>query len=437
MLSRTLRTSVRLVPFHRQHARQMPLHLPQMMQHVRNYADKIVKVPQMAESISEGTLKQWSKQIGDFVELDEEIATIETDKIDVAVNAPEAGVIKEFLVNEEDTVTVGQDIVKLELGGEKPSENKEAAEKPSENKEAAEKTASKPASKPEPTESVSNSEPTTVSKPEAPASKPAAAAKENKEPSKPASILAKDAAASASPTLGSREERRVKMNRMRLRIAERLKQSQNTAASLTTFNEVDMSSLIDFRKLYREDVLKKTGVKLGFMSAFSRACVLAMRDIPAVNASIEGPNGGDTIVYRDYVDISVAVATEKGLVTPVVRNTESLDMLGIEKAIADMGKKARDGKLTIEDMAGGTFTISNGGVFGSLMGTPIINLPQTAVLGLHAVKERPVAVNGKIEIRPMMYLALTYDHRLLDGREAVQFLVKVKEYIEDPRRMLL
>lgn len=249
------------------------------------------------------------------------------------------------------------------------------------------------------------------------------------------------------------------MNRMRLRIAERLKQSQNTAASLTTFNEVDMSALMEFRSKYKDEVLKKTGVKLGFMSAFSRACVLAMRDIPVVNASIEGPNGGDTIVYRDYVDISVAVATEKGLVTPVVRNVEALDMVGIEKAIADMGKKvwslqlhslaidpdltvnsnmqARDGKLTIEDMAGGTFTISNGGVFGSLMGTPIINLPQTAVLGLHAIKDRPVAVNGKVEIRPMMYLALTYDHRLLDGREAVQFLVKVKEYIEDPRKMLL
>lgn len=246
------------------------------------------------------------------------------------------------------------------------------------------------------------------------------------------------------------------MNRMRLRIAERLKQSQNTAASLTTFNEVDMSALIDFRNKYKDEVLKKTGVKLGFMSAFSRACVLAMRDIPVVNASIEGPNGGDTIVYRDYVDISVAVATEKGLVTPVVRNVESMDLIGIEKAIADMGKKvwflnclyrslpvltlgtqARDGKLTIEDMAGGTFTISNGGVFGSLMGTPIINLPQSAVLGLHAIKDRPVAINGKVEIRPMMYLALTYDHRLLDGREAVQFLVKVKEYIEDPRKMLL
>jgi 2-oxoglutarate dehydrogenase E2 component (dihydrolipoamide succinyltransferase) len=253
------------------------------------------------------------------------------------------------------------------------------------------------------------------------------------------------------------------MNRMRLRIAERLKQSQNTAASLTTFNEVDMSSLMEFRKLYKDEVLKKTGVKLGFMSAFSRASVLAMRDIPAVNASIEGENSGDTIVYRDYVDISVAVATEKGLVTPVVRNAESMDLVGIEKSIAEMGQKvlfplpsyilgidslfgyqttdieyqARDGKLTIEDMAGGTFTISNGGVFGSLMGTPIINLPQSAVLGLHAIKERPVAVNGKVEVRPMMYLALTYDHRLLDGREAVQFLVKVKEYIEDPRKMLL
>lgn len=191
------------------------------------------------------------------------------------------------------------------------------------------------------------------------------------------------------------------MNRMRLRISERLKQSQNTAASLTTFNEVDMSALMDMRSKYKEAVLKKTGVKLGFMSAFTRACILAMRDVPAVNASIEGPNGGDTIVYRDYVDISVAVATEKGLVTPVVRNAEALDFVGIEKSIAELGQKARNNKLTIEDMAGGTFTISNGGVFGSLMGTPIINLPQTAVLGLHSIKERPVAINGKVEIRPV------------------------------------
>ncbi|KAI4751928.1 dihydrolipoamide succinyltransferase, partial [Aureobasidium sp. EXF-8845] len=264
------------------------------------------------------------------------------------------------------------------------------------------------------------------------ADKPAPAPKKDDKKPEPK----KDSKPQEESAYGSREERRVKMNRMRLRIAERLKQSQNTAASLTTFNEVDMSALMDMRKQYKEEILKKTGVKLGFMSAFSRASVLAMKDLPSVNAAIEGPNGGDTVVYRDYVDISVAVATEKGLVTPVVRNAESMDMVGIEKAIAELGKKARDNKLTIEDMAGGTFTISNGGVFGSLYGTPIINLPQAAVLGLHAIKERPVAVNGKVEIRPMMYLALTYDHRLLDGREAVTFLVKVKEYIEDPRKML-
>ncbi|KAJ9210058.1 hypothetical protein DTO166G4_8319 [Paecilomyces variotii] len=390
---------------------------------VRTYADTIVKVPSMAESITEGTLKQFSKQIGDYVERDEEIATIETDKIDVSVNAPESGTIKEFLVNEEDTVTVGQEIIRLELGGEPaPPKKEEAGEG---QKQPAEPKAPKEEPKPEQkTEAPKPAE----EKPKAPSAP---------KPEPPAQKQQQQPETTQQPQPGSREERRVKMNRMRLRIAERLKQSQNTAASLTTFNEVDMSSLMEFRKLYKDDVLKKTGVKLGFMSAFSRASVLAMREIPAVNASIEGPNGGDTIVYRDYVDISVAVATEKGLVTPVVRNAETMDLVGIEQAIANLGKKARDNKLTIEDMAGGTFTISNGGVFGSLMGTPIINLPQTAVLGLHAIKEKPVAINGKVEIRPMMYLALTYDHRLLDGREAVTFLVKIKEYIEDPRRMLL
>ncbi|KAJ4365753.1 2-oxoglutarate dehydrogenase complex E2 component [Neocucurbitaria cava] len=414
-----------------------------MLEQTRSYADTTVKVPQMAESITEGTLKQWSKQVGDYVEQDEEIATIETDKIDVSVNAPEAGTIKEFLVNEEDTVTVGQDLVKLEPGGEPSGGSKQEAQ--AETKEPAAKdqeTSSQPSgeqeqSKPKEEESEA---PKQESKPEAPKeeSKPQPPKQESKpqppkQESKPQPP--KEEAKQTQP--GGREERRVKMNRMRLRIAERLKQSQNTAASLTTFNEVDMSSIMEFRKLYKDEILKNKGVKLGFMSAFSRACILAMRDVPAVNASIEGPNGGDTIVYRDYVDVSVAVATEKGLVTPVVRNAESLDMVGIEKAIAELGKKARDNKLTIEDMAGGTFTISNGGVFGSLMGTPIINLPQTAVLGLHAIKDKPVAINGKVEIRPMMYLALTYDHRLLDGREAVTFLVKIKEYIEDPRKMLL
>ncbi|KAI2464488.1 2-oxoacid dehydrogenase acyltransferase [Annulohypoxylon bovei var. microspora] len=426
MMSRRLLTATRVL---RRPIQQQPLRgsipMPLLMTQVRTYAQTVVKVPQMAESITEGTLKQWNKKVGDYVELDEEIATIETDKIDVAVNAPEAGVIKELLANEEDTVTVDQEIATIEAGAAPEGGEKSDASKESPSKEEA-STESRSA----PAEAEKKPEPESP-KPQPPSSEP------KKESAPKQTQPAKDTSASTGPVLGSREERRVKMNRMRLRIAERLKQSQNTAASLTTFNEVDMSSLMEFRKLYKEEVLKKTGVKLGFMSAFSRASVLAMRDIPAVNASIEGENGGDTIVYRDYVDISVAVATEKGLVTPVVRNAESMDMVGIEKSIADMGKKARDGKLTIEDMAGGTFTISNGGVFGSLMGTPIINIPQSAVLGLHAIKDRAVAVNGKVEVRPMMYLALTYDHRLLDGREAVQFLVKVKEYIEDPRKMLL
>lgn len=223
------------------------------------------------------------------------------------------------------------------------------------------------------------------------------------------------------------------MSRMRQTIATRLKASQNSAASLTTFNEIDMSSIMEFRKLYKDGVLKNEGVKLGFMSAFARASCLALREIPEANASIDG----DAIVYRDFVDLSVAVATPKGLVTPVVRNAESMGLVEIEKAIAELGKKARDGKLSIEDMAGGSFTISNGGVFGSLYGTPIINLPQCAVLGMHTIKEKPVVVDGQIVIRPIMVVALTYDHRLLDGREAVTFLVRIKEYLEDPRRMLL
>ncbi|KAE8449920.1 2-oxoglutarate dehydrogenase complex E2 component [Mollisiaceae sp. DMI_Dod_QoI] len=432
MLSRRVLVASRFLRAHRTPQLRYPF--PTVAQQFRTYADKIVKVPEMAESISEGTLKQWSKQIGDYVEQDEEIATIETDKIDVAVNAPEAGTIKEFLANEEDTVTVGQDLVRLELGGAPEGGDKEKGS--TEPKEAASKE-QPTSSDPEPSKKDEPASKDESSAKPPPQEKKPEPKKETPPPKQSETKKTDSKPSSSAPTLGSREERRVKMNRMRLRIAERLKQSQNTAASLTTFNEVDMSSLMEFRKLYKDDVLKKTGVKLGFMSAFSRASVLAMRDIPAVNASIEGPNGGDTIVYRDYVDISVAVATEKGLVTPVVRNTEAMDLISIEKSIADLGKKARDNKLTIEDMAGGTFTISNGGVFGSLMGTPIINLPQTAVLGLHAIKEKPVVVNGQIVIRPMMYLALTYDHRLLDGREAVQFLVKVKEYIEDPRRMLL
>ncbi|SZF02239.1 unnamed protein product [Blumeria hordei] len=408
--------------------------LPSLAQQLRSYADQFIKVPPMAESISEGTLKQWTKKVGDFVEQDEEIATIETDKIDIAVNVPESGTIKELLAAEEDTVTVGQDLVRIELGKAPENSQKQASldDKLANPTDQPVSPASKIDTEEKTKSTISESQPAKSPQKQSPQPHESKVEQKKSTPSKP------DAPRSESVAIpGNREERRVKMNRMRLRIAERLKQSQNTAASLTTFNEVDMSALVDFRKLYKDEVLKKTGVKLGFMGAFSRASVLAMRDIPAVNASIEGPNGGDTVVYRDYVDISVAVATEKGLVTPVVRNSNTLDLIEIERNIAELGQKARENKLTIEDMAGGTFTISNGGVFGSLMGTPIINLPQSAVLGLHAIKDRPVVVNGQIVIRPMMYLALTYDHRLLDGREAVQFLVKVKQYIEDPRRMLL
>ena len=385
--------------------------------------------------------------MGDYVERDEEVATIETDKIDVSVNAPESGTITELLASEEDTVEVGQDLFKMEPGegGASASSGEDKAKSepkaPAEDKAKEEKKDDKKESSatPEEKKDSSSSQAKGQDQPSKPAPEPKKETAAPQKKSEPAQQQQKSSSSSsaASSGLGDRTERHVKMNRMRLRIAERLKESQNTAAFLTTFNEVDMTNVMEMRKLYKDDILKKHGVKLGFLSAFAKACCQAFKEVPAINGAIVGPGSGDTIVYHDYVDLSVAVSTEKGLVTPVVRNVESLDFVGIEREIAALGKKARDNKLTLEDMAGGTFTISNGGVFGSLMGTPIINLPQSAVLGLHAVKERPMAVNGKVEIRPMMYLALTYDHRLVDGREAVTFLRLVKEYVEDPRRMLL
>ena len=382
----------------------------------KRFASHTVKVPEMAESITEGTLTAYSKSVGDYVAQDETIATIETDKIDIEVNSPISGTITELLVEVEETVEVGQDLVKIDEGEAPAGGAKEEAPKEEAPKEEASKQEAPKKEAP---------------KKEAP-KKEAAKPKE----SKPKESKSKDSKSesAASFTSFSRNEERVKMNRMRLRIAERLKESQNTAASLTTFNEVDMTNLMDMRKLYKDEFLEKTGIKLGFMGAFAKASTLAAKEIPAVNAAIEN---NDTLVFRDYTDISIAVATPKGLVTPIVRNAESLSILGIEQEISNLGKKARDGKLTLEDMTGGTFTISNGGVFGSLYGTPIINLPQTAVLGLHGVKQRPVTVNGQVVSRPMMYLALTYDHRVLDGREAVTFLKTVKELIEDPRKMLL
>lgn len=433
MLSRSVRSSMRRVSMAKSTAR---VAAPAMAPVVRNlhvrpaplitsykgltnltfqrFGSTAVKVPDMAESITEGTLSAFNKEVGDYVEVDELVATIETDKIDVEVNAPVAGTITEFLVNVEDTVEVGQEIIKIEEGAapEGGAKKEEKKDEPKEEK----KDESKEEKKEEPKKEVKKDEP------------------KKEEPKKEVKKESSSESSSQSFTAFSRKEERVKMNRMRLRIAERLKESQNTAASLTTFNEVDMSNLMEMRKLYKDEVLEKTGIKFGFMGAFSKASALASKEIPAVNASIEN---GDTMVFRDYMDISIAVSTPKGLVTPVVRNAESLSILDVEQEIARLGKKARDGKMSLEDMAGGTFTISNGGVFGSLYGTPIINLPQTAVLGLHGVKQRPVTVNGQIVSRPMMYIALTYDHRVLDGREAVTFLKTIKELIEDPRKMLL
>lgn len=377
-----------------------------------------VKVPPMAESLTEGSLKEFTKKVGEFIEQDELLATIETDKIDIEVNSPVSGTITKLNFQPDDTVTVGEELAQIE-----PGEASASASEPK-KEETSEAAAAPPAAEPK----------KETKKEEAP--KPASTPKKQ-EVSKPAAPKKEDAPKSSASTPSftsfSRNENRVKMNRMRLRIAERLKESQNTAASLTTFNEVDMSAVLEMRKLYKDEIIKKRGTKFGFMGLFSKACTLAAKDIPAVNGAIEG----DQIVYRDYTDISVAVATPKGLVTPVVRNAESLSVLEVEEEIGRLSGKARDGKLTLEDMTGGTFTISNGGVFGSLYGTPIINMPQTAVLGLHGIKERPVTVNGQIVSRPMMFLALTYDHRLLDGREAVTFLKTIKELIEDPRKMLL
>ncbi|CCK68181.1 dihydrolipoyl transsuccinylase KNAG_0A05140 [Huiozyma naganishii CBS 8797] len=383
----------------------------------RRYASTSVPVPPMAESLTEGSLKEFTKNVGDYIAQDDLLATIETDKIDIEVISPVSGTITKLNFKPDDTVTVGEELAQIEPG-EAPAGGAAAETAPPAEAAPAE-TASKeeaaPATPP-PAAPVAKSQP----KKDVAAPKPAAAPKQ-------------ETTAPASFTPFARNESKVKMNRMRLRIAERLKESQNTAASLTTFNEVDMTALLEMRKLYKDEIIKKTGTKFGFMGLFSKAVTLAAKDIPSVNGAIEG----DHIVYRDYTDISIAVATPKGLVTPVVRNAESLDVLGIEQEIVRLSQKARDGKLTLEDMTGGTFTISNGGVFGSLYGTPIINMPQTAVLGLHGVKERPVTINGQIVSRPMMYLALTYDHRLLDGREAVTFLRTIKELIEDPRKMLL
>ncbi|XP_052001979.1 dihydrolipoyllysine-residue succinyltransferase component of 2-oxoglutarate dehydrogenase complex, mitochondrial isoform X1 [Xyrauchen texanus] len=380
-----------------------------------------VNTPAFAESVTEGDVR-WEKAVGDTVSEDEVVCEIETDKTSVQVPSPAAGVIEELLVPDGGKVEGGTPLFRLKKGAV-------AAKTATAPPPAAEVPASA-AAPPPPAAAVGHIPTSMPPVPPVPGqpiqSKPVSAIKPTAAPA----TTAVDTGAKPA-----RSEHRVKMNRMRLRIAQRLKEAQTTCAMLTTFNEVDMSNITEMRTQYKDAFLKKHGIKLGFMSAFVKAAAYALTDQPAVNAVIDDTT--KEIVYRDYVDISVAVATPKGLVVPVIRSVEGMNFADIEKTINELGEKARKNDLAVEDMDGGTFTISNGGVFGSMFGTPIINPPQSAILGMHGIFDRPVAVGGKVEIRPMMYVALTYDHRLIDGREAVTFLRKIKSVVEDPRVLLL
>ncbi|CAF0733589.1 unnamed protein product [Brachionus calyciflorus] len=379
-----------------------------------------VESPVFAESISEGNFV-YVKKVGDSVQAGEIIANIETDKTILELKAPQSGVIEGFFVEDNTPIKGKSPAVKLRLGG-----GAQAAATPA------------PASTPKPAEEkkVEEKAPSHVptKMPEVPQvpKKPLASVPISQIPVTPL-VSTPSQAVDIKKISGTRAETKVKMNKMRQTIANRLKTAQNTCAMLTTFNEINMGNLVDLRKTYGDQFHKRHNLKLGFMSAFVKASAAALMDQPVVNAVIEN----NEIVYRDYVDISVAVATPKGLVVPVLRNVEKMSYADIEKEIAALGEKAKTNNLAIEDMQGGTFTISNGGVFGSLFGTPIINLPQSAILGMHGIFDRPVAINGQVVIRPMMYVALTYDHRLIDGREAVTFLRKIKSAVEDPRTLLL
>ncbi|KAK2584967.1 hypothetical protein KPH14_002555 [Odynerus spinipes] len=418
------------------------------IRHLRSTASlweiKEVVVPAFAESITEGDVR-WEKKVGDQVKEDDVLCEIETDKTSVPVPSPGSGVLKEVFAKDGDTVKPGQKICTIDIGATggaaAAGAPKAAPPRPAATIPPAAPIpppASAPVSPPKPppipptTPAAPPVSPSIKPLPPKPpiASIPVAAIKHAQ--SLEGAKVQLPPADYTREIIGTRTEQRVKMNRMRLRIAERLKEAQNTNAMLTTFNEIDMSQIMQFRKSQQENFMKKYGLKLGFMSAFIAASSYALKDQPVVNAVIDGTD----IVYRDYVDISVAVATPKGLVVPVLRSIENKNYAEIEIALAALGDKARKGQISVEDMDGGTFTISNGGVFGSLMGTPIINPPQSAILGMHGVFERPVAVKGQVVIRPMMYVALTYDHRLIDGREAVMFLRKIKDAVEDPKIIL-
>ncbi|MCE3231851.1 MAG: dihydrolipoyllysine-residue succinyltransferase [Rickettsiaceae bacterium] len=382
-----------------------------------------IKVPPLGESVTEATVAKWFKNVGDYVNADEMLVELETDKVTLEVNAPTAGVIKEQKVAQGSTVAVGAVLGSIDKNAAKPAG---AASAPAPKAAVAPAPA---AAKPATGGAVLSPAAAKISA-ENNLSLSSGTGKDGRV-TKGDALAAASGSTKAAPT-GPREER-VRMTKLRQKIAQRLKESQNTAAILTTFNEVDMTNVMALRNKYKDDFFDKHGAKLGFMSFFAKASVNALKAIPAVNAEIQG----DEIVYKNYYDISVAVGTPQGLVVPVVRDVDQLSFAGVEAAILALGKKARDGQLTMQDMTGGTFTISNGGVYGSLLSTPIINPPQTGILGLHKIQDRPMAINGEVKIRPMMYIALSYDHRIIDGGEAVTFLVKIKEAIEDPQRLLL
>ena len=421
-----------------------------------------ILAPTLGESVSEATVARWTKKPGEAVKKDEVLVELETDKVSLEVAAPVDGVLGEIAAGEGATVTAGQKLGSVDAdGAAKPATAKGAAgpaqaETPSQPSGAGQQT---PANEPpaaQKGDAPANLSPSVqrivternldpanirgsgpdgrITKGDALQASPSVAAPTPTSPTapEPAPHPAPVAEPAAPRETGEREER-VKMTRLRQTIARRLKDAQNAAAMLTTFNEVDMSHVMALRNQYKDVFEKKHGVKLGFMSFFTRACIAALKEVPDVNAEIDGTD----LIYKNHYDIGVAVGTERGLVVPVVRDADQLSLAGIEKAIAELGKKARDGKLAIEDMQGGTFTITNGGVYGSLMSTPILNAPQSGVLGMHNIVQRPVAVDGAVVIRPMMYLALSYDHRIVDGKGAVTFLVAVKNAIEDPQRLLL
>ncbi len=401
-----------------------------------------IKVPQLPESVADATLVTWHKQAGQTVSRDENLADLETDKVVLEVPAPVNGVLKELRIVAGTSVTSGQVLAVLEEGGAAAvtaAPAKAAASAPAPAPAPAKAAAAPPAAS---SDKLAPSVRRMVEEKHLDPAKIPASGKDGRITKgdvvefldKPAAAPARTAAAPA-PVAGAagRQEQRVPMTRLRARIAERLLEAQQTQAQLTTFNEIDLKAVMDVRAKYKDAFEKKHGVKLGFMSFFVKAAVEALKRFPAVNASIEG----NDIVYHEYYDIGVAVSTDRGLMVPVIRDADLKSYADIEKEIGQFAVKAREGKITLEELTGGTFSITNGGTFGSMMSTPIVNMPQSAILGMHATKERPVVINGEIVVRPMMYVAVSYDHRIIDGREAVQFLVAIKDGLEDPARLLL